>query len=227
MMMMMMMMMMRSMALIALFLSPIAGYAGDKIALMPEALEMELALSAAPEHLRADATVLLLGKQGYFEARRGTNGFTCLVGRTQPKDVAPMCYDAEGTRTIVPRIADEAAMRAKGESEDAIRKSVEEGFRSGKYKAPERPGISYMISPVQELAGPDGVVRTFVPHLMFYAPNLTDADIGGKRGGAVFINNPAPHGMIIVPLGKEEQETILARHETLVRQVKAFLERSP
>jgi hypothetical protein len=161
------------------------------------------------------------------EARRGTNGFTCLVGRSRPKDVAPMCYDAEGARTIVPRIADEAAMRAKGDSEEAIRKAVEEGFRTGKYKAPERPGISYMISPVQELAGPDGVVRTFVPHLMFYAPNLTDADVGGMRGGAVFINNPAPHGMIIVPLGSEEQKAIRARNEALVQQVQAFLAKSP
>jgi hypothetical protein len=219
--------MMRSVALIALCLSPIVSFAGETIALMPEALETELALSAAPEHLRAGASVLLLGKQGYVEARRGTNGFTCLVGRTQPKDVAPMCYDAEGTRTIVPRIADEAAMRAKGESEEAIRKAVEEGFRSGKYEAPGRPGISYMISPVQELAGPDGVVRAFVPHLMFYAPNLTDADVGGMRGGAVFINSPAPHGMIIVPLGKEEQKAIQARNETLVKQVRAFLAQSP
>jgi hypothetical protein len=210
----------------AFCLLPIAGFAGTEIALMPEDLEMELALSAAPEHLRAGASVLLLGKEGYVEARRGTNGFTCLVGRTQPKDVAPMCYDAEGTRTIVPRIADEAAMRARGEGEEAIRKAVEEGFRSGKYKAPGRPGISYMISPVQELAGPDGVVRAFVPHLMFYAPNLTDADVGGMRGGSVFINSPAPHGMIIVPLGNEEQKAIGARNEALVKRVQAFLEGS-
>lgn len=219
--------MMRRLALVFLCLVPVASFGGSEIALMPEELEMELALSAAPVHLRADATVLLLGKQGYAEARRGTNGFTCLVGRTQPKDVAPMCYDAEGARTIVPRIADEAAMRARGESEESIRKVVDEGYRTGKYKAPARPGISYMISAVQELAGPDGVVRTFVPHLMFYAPNLSDADIGGKRGGAVFVNSPAPQGMIIVPLGKEEQKAIYTEHEALVKKVRVFLEQSP
>jgi hypothetical protein len=210
---------------LALFLTPLAGAEASDIALMPEALEMELALSAAPAHLRADATVLLLGERGYVEARKGSNGFTCLVGRSQPKAIAPMCYDVEGTRTVVPLIVDEAAMRARGESEETIRKAAEEGFRTGKYKAPERPGISYMMSPVQELAGPDGVVRSFVPHLMFYAPNLTDADVGGKRGGPAFINSPAPHGMIIVPLGKEEQTAIQAEHEALVKNVRAFLAR--
>jgi hypothetical protein len=215
---------MRFLALALLCLAPAVGFSAKEIPLMPESLEMELALSAAPEHLRAGARVLLLKKEGYVEARAGTNGFTCLVGRSQPKAVAPQCYDAEGARTVVPVIVDEAAMRAKGESEESIRKAVDEGFRTGKYKAPERPGISYMISPVQELAGPDGQVRAFVPHLMFYAPNLTDADVGGMRGGAVFINSPAPHGMIIVPLGKEEQKAIQTQQEALIKKVRAFLD---
>jgi hypothetical protein len=209
--------------LIGLF-ALLPGPAATGIALMPEALETELALSAAPEHLRAGATVLLLGERGYVEARKGSNGFTCLVGRSQPKAVAPMCYDAEGGRTVVPLIVDEAAMRARGESGEAIRKTAEEGFRTGKYKAPG-PGISYMMSSVQELEGPDGAVRSFVPHLMFYAPNLTDADVGGKRGGPVFINTPAPHGMIIVPLGKEEQKAIAVEQEALAKKVREFLGR--
>src|SRR5262245_48068422 len=213
-------------ALVFLVLSLASGGgAASPISLMPEALETELALSAAPEHLRAGAAVLLLGESGYTEARKGTNGFTCLVGRSQPKAVAPMCYDAEGTRTIVPRLEDEAARRARSESEESIRKAEEEGFRTGKYKGPERPGISYMISAVQELEGPDGMVRTFVPHLMFYAPNLTDAEVGGKRGGPVFIGAPGPHGMFIVPPGKEEQTAIYAEQAELVKKVREFLDR--
>jgi hypothetical protein len=195
------------------------------ILIMPEALETELALSAAPKHLRAGASVLLLGAQGYVEARKGSNGFTCLVARSQPKAVAPMCYDVEGRRTVVPLLMDEAAMRARGASESEIAKAAEEGFQTGKYRAPERPGISYMMSAVQELPGPDGVVRSFVPHLMFYAPNLTDADVGGMRGGPAFINSPAPHGMIIVPLGEEEQKAIQAEHQALVKAVREFLAR--
>ena len=218
--------MMRFFAVATLCLLPAAGFPAIDIALMPESLETELALSAAPQHLRDGATVLLLKERGYVEGRRGVNGFTCLVGRSHPKAVAPQCYDAEGGRTVVPVIVDEAAMRANGDTEDQIRKAIDEGFKTGKYKAPGRPGISYMISPVQELVGPDGQLRTFVPHLMFYAPNLTDADVGGKRGGAVFINSPAPHGMIIVPLGKEEQKAIQSEQQELVKRVRAFLDGS-
>jgi hypothetical protein len=213
--------------LLAVFmLVPMNVLASDAIPLMPEALEIELALSAAPAHLRNGATVLRLTDEGYVEAKKGENGFTCLVARSQPKAVAPMCYDAEGTRTVVARIKDEARMRARGESEDAISAAIEAGFRSGKYGTPARPGISYMISAVQELAGPDGTVRSFVPHLMFYAPNLTDEDIGGQQGGTVFINRPAPHGMIIVPLGAEEQQAVRENQRDLVEKVRAFLEDS-
>jgi hypothetical protein len=209
-------------------LIPAAAFAvaSAPIPLMPEALEMELALSAAPAHLRDGATVLRLTDEGYVQARKGDNRFTCLVGRSQPNAVAPMCYDAEGTRTVVKRILDEAAMRARGESEAAIAAAVEAGFRSGKYEAPARPGISYMVSAVQELPGPDGKIRPFVPHLMFYAPNLTDLDIGGRSGGPVFINQPAPHGMIIVPLGVEEQKAVHEEQRVLVERVRAFLDQS-
>jgi hypothetical protein len=170
--------------------------------------------------------VLRLTDEGYVEARKGDNSFTCLVGRSQPNAVAPMCYDAEGARTVVKRIVDEAAMRARGESEPAIAAAVEAGFRSGKYEAPARPGISYMVSAVQELPGPDGKIRPFVPHLMFYAPNLTDLDIGGRSGGPVFINQPAPHGMIIVPLGVEEQKAVHEEQRVLVERVRTFLDQS-
>jgi hypothetical protein len=212
--------------LLVVALRPAAALVPVSIPLMPEALEVELALSAAPPYLRDGATVLRLTDEGYVEARKGDNSFTCLVGRSQPNAVAPMCYDAEGTRTVVKRILDEAAMRARGESEAAIAAAVEAGFRSGKYEAPARPGISYMVSAVQELPGPDGTIRPFVPHLMFYAPNLTDQDVGGRSSGPVFINQPSPHGMIIVPLGLEEQKAVHQEQRALVERVRAFLDQS-
>ena len=41
--------------------------------LLPRALEIELALSAAPKHLRDDATVWVLDTSGYAIARKGSN----------------------------------------------------------------------------------------------------------------------------------------------------------
>lgn len=200
---------------------PAAGSA-RQLPPLPEALEIELALSAAPKHLRDGATVLRLDAGGYVEVRRGTNGFSCLVARPHPKALAPMCYDVEGTRTIVPRVRDEAALRAQGKLEDEIRTVIEAGFRSGKYRAPERPGVSYMLSPVQATYDPERGVRPFVPHLMFYAPDLTDADVGGMRGGFAFINQPGPHGMIIVPVGERERVAIEQEFAELIERTRRF-----
>jgi hypothetical protein len=56
---------------------------------------IKLALSAAPPHIAKDATVTVPGADSKMvEARKGTNGFTCIPtvnGRETPD---PMCMDA-------------------------------------------------------------------------------------------------------------------------------------
>src|SRR6202045_4591853 len=55
----------------------------NKLAPLPRDLEIQLALSALPPHLRDNATVYVLNPDKGFEvARKGTNGFTALVART-------------------------------------------------------------------------------------------------------------------------------------------------
>jgi len=55
----------------------------NKIEPLPRDLEIQLALSALPPHLRDNATVYVLSPDMGFEvARKGTNGFHALVART-------------------------------------------------------------------------------------------------------------------------------------------------
>src|SRR5260370_12351906 len=55
----------------------------NKIEPLPRDLEIQLALSALPPHLRANATVYVLNPDRGFEvARKGTNGFHAFVART-------------------------------------------------------------------------------------------------------------------------------------------------
>ena len=57
--------------------------ATGKIEPLPRDLEMQLALSALPPHLRDHATVYVLNPDKGFEvARTGTNGFHAFVART-------------------------------------------------------------------------------------------------------------------------------------------------
>jgi hypothetical protein len=188
--------------------------------LLPRDLEMELALSAAPKHLRDAATVLVLQPAGFVKAREGTNAFTCIVSR-RGGDLFPVCWDREGTDALLPIDLDAAKLRLGGRSNAEIDRAVADGFKSGRYRAPARAGVAYMLSPVRYRIDESGKVTPSNPnpHAMFYGPGLTDADIGGQRGSVAFMNKVGPDGMIIVAVGKMEREAILTESKDLVERV--------
>ncbi|MEZ5317117.1 MAG: hypothetical protein R2752_06915 [Vicinamibacterales bacterium] len=162
--------------------------------------EIALALSALPESLRPSATVYVLGPKGYEKAREGTSGVHCLVSHDRPDTQEPICWDREGAETILPVKLDEAAWRAAGVPEAEIEARVAAGFRSGRYRAPRRSGVAYMLSAENWVFNGEKVIH-YVPHVMMYAPYLTNADIGadGKDPNAPWIlDEGSPHAYIIV-----------------------------
>ncbi|MGQ0734330.1 MAG: hypothetical protein ACT4QD_11810 [Acidobacteriota bacterium] len=164
------------------------------------AAEVELALDALPETLRADATVDVLRAKGYERVREGKGGLSCLLSRSRPDTQEPICWDKEGSETIMPVAMDEAAWRRAGVSEDEIAQRVAAGFSSGKYRAPRRAGVSYMMSTENWVHNGERVIR-YRPHVMIYAPYVTNKDIGadGKDPGAPWVlNEGSPHAYIIV-----------------------------
>jgi hypothetical protein len=180
--------------------------------LLPQEKEIELALSAAPKHLRKGAGVYVLQLNGFVRVRNSTNGFTCIVNRDHPLSQKPVCFDAEGTATILPKILriGELLMQGRGMSE--IEKEIEEGFRSGKYISPRRTGVAYMLSgDIRNYNPLTRKVESFPPHVMFYAPNLTNADLGttpealAKDSSLPFVAYQGPHGYIIVLAGDKQK----------------------
>jgi hypothetical protein len=164
-----------------------------------EAEESALALSALPEPMRAGATVYVLGAKGYKKAKDGTSGVSCLVERSRPDTQEPICWDREGSDTIMPVVMAKAEWRAAGVAEAEITARVNDGFATGKFRAPRRGGVAYMLSENWVFNG-QRVVK-YSPHVMFYAPYLTNADIGsnGKDPHAPWIlNEGSPHAYIIV-----------------------------
>ena len=204
--------------------------------IMPNDLEMELALSAAPKEIRDAATVYILRRGGYVLAREGTNHYTCFVGRSiwrpglqSPRAIIPICTDEDGTRTLLPVHFDNAKYREQGLQAGEIGKRIEEGFANGKYTAPKRTGIAYMVSPILKVPDGKGGTITYVPHFMFYAPGLTNEELDTVRdtgGGWLpwILNSGGPRGVIIVPVGEKERERIYNDTEELVRRVDAFLQ---
>jgi len=190
--------------------------------LLPRALEVEMALNSAPKHLRDGATVLVLESAGYVKAKEGNNGFTCMVTRMDG-DVFPVCWDEEGTRSLLPMYLDDAALRLKGMPGAEIARKIAEGFKEGRYRAPARSGVAYMLSPMRYRIDEKGQVSRTPsnPHVMIYAPYLTDADIGGLRGSYAFINKVGPDGMIILPVGQKERAVILNESRSLIAEVES------
>ncbi|MEO1088569.1 MAG: hypothetical protein AAFY88_30415 [Acidobacteriota bacterium] len=156
------------------------------VQLLPERCEADLALSAAPAHLRDGATVYGLGADGYRKLREGSNGFTCLGD------------------TIVPKILAVGEALMDGVPVDAIRTRVDDGFRRGEFRSPG-PGVAYMLSRYNRPYNPaTDTLGWFPPHLMFYAPNLNGSDIGFQMeawhsdNSLPFIGYQGPHGYMIV-----------------------------
>jgi len=168
--------------------------------------EIALALSACPKSVASKAAVYVLENSGYVKVRDSQNGFTAIVQHSLPTSQEPQCMDAEGTRTFLPRYLKVAELRAQGKSPEEIKRFVAEAFAKGIFQAPTRPGVDYMLSTenVVTIDEAKGIVSPFPPHVMFYGPYMTNADLGsdGNPAGPAFVaGEGSPHALIIVPLG--------------------------
>jgi len=147
--------------------------------------KIKLAESAAPPEISGKATVYVLERTGYVKVREGTNGFSCFVDRQTPVNMEPTCFDAEGSATTLPTRLYAEEQRAQGKTEEQIHSAIEDGYKTGKFRAPGKPGIVYMMSDQIYLLVPSTQQIVHVPpHLMFYAPYATDKDIGSPPASA-------------------------------------------
>ncbi len=121
----------------------------------PEAVQVALAESAGPATVGRDATIYIIGPTGYKKVRSGSNGFTCLISRERRDTLEPECFDAEGTATIVPARIFVEAQRAAGVDDATVDGQVEDGYKTGRFIAPRKPGIVYMLSPHNYVFDPE------------------------------------------------------------------------
>jgi hypothetical protein len=146
---------------------------------LPREERIKLSESAAPAEISSKATVYLLEPTGYVKVREGTNGFSCLVDRQHPLNLEPTCFDAEGSATTLLTRLFAEELRAQGKSEKEVNTAIEAGYKSGKFLAPRKSGIVYMMSSSGYLYNAQSnQLDHMAPHLMFYAPYATDKDIG-------------------------------------------------
>jgi len=173
--------------------------------------EVALARSAANEAVSREAEVLVLGKQGYETAAKGTNGFVCVVERSwavnfddpqfwNPKLRAPHCFNAAAARSVLPAYLKRTELVLSGMPKDQVEVQMKEAVAKKVFGAPEQGAMCYMMSKQGYLN--DGAGH-WHPHLMFFQPTTDAAKWGANLDGApVFAaqGNPEPVTTFIVPV---------------------------
>lgn len=175
-----------------------------RIPLFDAAEEAALARSAAEPAISADADVWVLTADGYRLHARGTNGWSCIVERDHPESLAPICYDPEGTRALVPGVRRVEELRRAGIGYRAAVDSVEALYRSGALPEPARPVLSYMLSPGQRLyASPEGpAIGAWKPHVMIFHPSFSEQALALPRDGSAMVSHLGRvFNYLILPVG--------------------------
>ncbi len=147
--------------------------------MMPdEASEIALARSAAPRSVSDGAEVLVLGRDGYSTAVKGSNGFVCLVERSwgaatdfpefwNPKIMAPFCVNPPAARTYLPGVLLKAKLVLAGKSRTEIAQAVKSALDQKELPALEPGAMCYMMSKQQYLSDD---AKNWHPHLMWFVP---------------------------------------------------------
>lgn len=141
--------------------------------------EVRLARSAAPAAISKDAKIYVIDHGHFVVADPGRSSEVCLVARPTDQTFAPMCGDAEADATIlaVERFRSEEALA--GKSFDMVKAHIADGFKSGRFHAPKRPALIFMMSSAQNLADSKGnAVGKVIPHVMVFYPHMQNADYG-------------------------------------------------
>lgn len=216
---------MRQVVWVVLSLTSVAAVASAQTAkypplenyLMARDAEIGLARSAAPDTISSRATIKVLTRTGYEVAHQGDNGFVCLVMRGwsgptyTPADLravaydatvrAPICFDTEATRTVLPYYELKTTLGMAGKTPDEIASAVDAAYKKG--DLPKRTGVAfgYMWSADQFLGAEAG---HWHPHMMVYSPYYKNAMLGDNGFGstlpAVTDDAGTPFAIIVIPV---------------------------
>ncbi len=148
-------------------MAPISQY------LMPRAVEIQMARSAAPASISGNAQVLVLTKSGYVVAANGSNGWVCLVGRMwsaglddpefwNPKGRGAACLNPPAVQSVLPFYVARAKWALAGDTRDEIAKKSYAAYADHQFTEPR--GFALMLSKESYLN--DGVKGPWRPHIM-------------------------------------------------------------
>jgi hypothetical protein len=186
--------------------NPYAAMAPLDQYLMPMDAEIALARSAAPASVSGDATVMVLGRQGYTVAVQGKNGFLCYVERSwakntdapdfwNPKMRAPNCFNAAAAMSITPIYMMKTRLVLAGKSKAEIAQTIGAALDSGELPALAPGAMCYMMSKDQYL---NDEAHNWHPHVMFYVAGEVAKSWGANLPGSPMIAANDPQSRVTI-----------------------------
>ncbi len=174
--------------------------------LLPTETEIAIAESAGPASVSTSATIYVLKRGGFEVARKGDNGFACIVTRHDKGSFEPQCFDSEGVESLLPVALERARLLERGESRTEIEKVIEQGYESGRFHAPKRGGVTYMLSTENRVFNGEKIIR-YPPHVMIMAPYVTNKNIGADFSDPYLpwvLNEGKPSAYIMIVIKQDQ-----------------------
>jgi hypothetical protein len=184
--------------------------------LMERNAEIALARTAAPEAISRDATIMVLGRNGYETAAEGKNGFICAVERGwmspmnspefwNPKIRGPICFNPPAARSVWPLTIKRTQFVLAGLSKEQITEKLKAALAAKELPALEGGAMSYMMGKGSYLTdrGDHNLC-----HLMIYAPLMQGTAWGADVPGSPimfagqFQGAPEPITVFLVAVAK-------------------------
>jgi hypothetical protein len=181
--------------------------------MMERNTEITLARTAAPPSISQDAEILVMGKRAYEVGAKGKNGFVCLVQRSwtapgddpdfwNPKQRAPICYNAAAVRSYLPQVFKRTEWILAGRSKAQMLADLASGLDRKEFPQVESGAMCYMMSKQGYLNDRAG---HWHPHLMFFYPPIDPASWGADLPGSPILSTKdteARMTVFLVPLSQ-------------------------
>ena len=162
--------------------------------------EIALARSGAPKSISDAAEVMVLGRQGYTTAAKGTNGFLCIVERGwgaptdapdfwNPKVRSPICFNPAAARSFAPIYLMKTKLVLAGKSKTEILQATTTALEKKELRPLEPGAMCYMLSKRQYL-NDDG--KNWHPHLMFIVAGDAEKSWGANLDGSPVMSSNDP-----------------------------------
>jgi len=178
----------------------------DQYLIPDEKAEIALARRAAPASISDAAEVIVLRRDGYATAAKGSNGFVCIVERSwgkatddpefwNPKMRAPHCFNPAASRTFLPIFLQKTKLVLAGKSRAQVLAAITSALDKGELPALAPGAMCYMMAKQQYLSDDD---KSWHPHLMFFVSGDAVKSWGANLPGSPVIAGDDPEERVTV-----------------------------